>query len=110
MANGIAVKCSKCLTGHLMYDDIQQVKNGNIYGSCPKCGEIEGYPLDVTKMFNYNAGDGEHGVSPHLDEDDYHWQEFFSSKGFDTTKGDVRGVGDAFDQDNDLIAANLGWT
>jgi hypothetical protein len=107
MAKGMNVKCSRCLTAYNIYDDIQ-VK---AVGICPICNNVEGFRFEHPFTFDYNAGN----VDPHLGgEENYDWDWLESEKGKGTQLSLVEaGLEDepsgAFDQDDDLINANLGW-
>lgn len=103
MAKGMTVKCSRCGSGYNIYDDIQ-VK---AVGTCPVCNNVEGFKFEHPFTFEYNAGN----VEPHLvgeEEYDWDWLEYEKgkSKALQITEDAPSG---AFDQDDDLINANLGW-
>jgi hypothetical protein len=104
MATGYNVACGKCTKKYNIYSDIQQVVGERIVGVCPHCGEVTGYNFKNEFTFSYNAGDAEHGVGKHVeDEEPYDWDWL------DYNKGSQKTEEKQFDQDDDLINTNLGW-
>ena len=106
MAKGMTVKCSRCLTGYNIYDDIQEKG----VGICPVCNNVEGFKFEHPFTFDYNAGD----VEAHLEgEADYDWDWQAYEKGGAKISLQEAGLEDSpsgdFDQDQDVINSNLGW-
>lgn len=127
LSKGMTVKCSRCMTGYNIYDDIQvksDVRFSGLFinsehknilnkavGICPVCNNVEGFRFEHPFTFEYNAGN----VDPHLkgeDNYDWDWLEYEKSKGKNLTRSEA-GLEDSpsgdFDQDQDLINANMGW-
>ncbi|RLD06500.1 MAG: hypothetical protein DRI65_06605 [Chloroflexota bacterium] len=101
-AYGMRVQCSKYKGYYNVYTDIQRIKDGNIYGMCPYCGDMEGNKLISSKLFVYNNGNVKSKLNG---EGSYDWSWTKYKKGAVKPSDNTN----AFDQDADFLAANLGW-
>lgn len=63
MAKGMNVTCGRCTGRFNIYEDISKTYGKEtVVSVCPHCGNVEGHFFKREFTFDYNAGDGEHGV------------------------------------------------